>query len=278
MVRFDDDLAAIASRAHAPPPFAIGRELRQFVAHEEMAMSACQNLVARSFPHHAGAKARVAEGFQQRLGRHTVIGLLVETKAALETIDNSAPERQALDALGCPVRAHLVTRHAPHLLGVGLEEDRIEALAELVGGPVLEAFHLLDREELVAKVGDHAGGRAQDAKVGQSLEGPEGIAVELALVIDAAHPGALDEIVLAEDLVPHVDDLRALRKEAVPADVEAIAFVLHGPADPADVNRILFDNRDRLTLLSQQVGCRQARRPRTDDRYVDFERRVDTIH
>ncbi len=47
-------------------------------------------------------------------------------------------ERQALDALGGPLGAHLGGRDAPHLLGVGLEEVLVEALAEAVGDPLLE--------------------------------------------------------------------------------------------------------------------------------------------
>ena len=105
-------------------------------------------LVARGVPHHARPEPRIAEGLEQRLDRLPVVGPLVEPERALEPVGNRAPQAEALDALRGPVGAHLVARHAPHLLGVGLEEDRIEPLAELVDGPVLEALHFADREQL----------------------------------------------------------------------------------------------------------------------------------
>src|SRR6185312_10856627 len=120
---------------------------------------------------------------------------------------------------------------------VGLEEDVEELLAELVDGPVLEALHLLAREQARLGVGCHAAGRAPDSEVPQRLEPAQRIGIKFAVIEDAAHPRPLDEVV-GQDLVPQVHYLARLRKEAVSANVEAEALVLDGPADAADVGRI----------------------------------------
>src|SRR5579864_2997084 len=101
------------------------------------------NEVACRFPHHSGTTPWISEGFKERLGPHSVIGLLVETERALEAIEYRASKAEALDALRRPICRNFVAGHAPHLFGVGLEEDREELLAELVDGPVLERFHVL---------------------------------------------------------------------------------------------------------------------------------------
>src|SRR3546814_16984729 len=80
----------------------------------------------------------------------------------------------------------------------------------------------------------------------------------------AAHPRPLDEIV-GQNLVPQLDDFAALRKEAMPTDVEAKALMLDRPADPADVNRVLLDHRHAITLLRQRIGGGQPRGAGTDD-------------
>ena len=50
--------------------------------------------------------------------------------APADGVAHGAAERQALDPLGRPVGRHLVGGHAPHLLGVGLEEHPVQALPE----------------------------------------------------------------------------------------------------------------------------------------------------
>ena len=241
------------------------------MAHQHLALAGGEDLVARRIPHHAGAKARIAEGFEQGLGLLAAAIIdLVETERALQPVDHRTPQRQALDPLGGPVGAHLVARHAPHLLGVGLEEDRIEFLAELVGGPVLKALHLADREQLVLQVARHAQGGAPQAQIPQRLEGAQRIGVELALVIDAAHARALDEVV-GQDLVPQVDDLLALREEAMPTDIEAVALIFDGAADAANIGLVLFDDRDGLARLGQQISRRQSGRAGTDNGHVDID-------
>ena len=64
--------------------------------------------------------------------------------------------------LRCPVSAHFIAGHAPDLLGVSLEVDRIEFVPELVDGPVFEALHSLVGEGLGFGKADHAQRGADD--------------------------------------------------------------------------------------------------------------------
>src|SRR4029078_10306524 len=81
-------------------------------------------------PHLARSVARVLELPDQRLD---LVAAVAEEGGL-----GGAEEGQALDALGGPLGAQLRGRHAPHLLGVGLEEVVVEALAEAVGDPLLD--------------------------------------------------------------------------------------------------------------------------------------------
>ena len=76
--------------------------------------------------------------------------------------------------------------------------------------------------------------RLDRAEVRSAFIGFERVVVELAAVVDAAHPGPLEELVGAEDLEPEVVDRLDLGEEPVAADVEAPAVALDGAADPAD--------------------------------------------
>ncbi len=87
------------------------------------------DLVGHRLPHLPRAEARVVELVDQRLD----VVLVAEERGL-----GGREERQALDALGGPLGADLVGRHAPHLLGVGHEEVLVEPLAEAVGDPLLE--------------------------------------------------------------------------------------------------------------------------------------------
>ena len=163
-----------------------------------------------------------------------------EVTSVLPRLGSSAlttalPQRQVLDALRGPVGRHLVGRHAPDLLGVGLEEDAVEAPAEAGRRPSPRSCR-----------GPSAGGpaprrtrrrtRGLDRRRGcaSAFEALERVVVELAVVVDAAHPGPQHEVVVGQDLVPQRLDLGHLGEEAVPADVEAPAVALDGAADAAD--------------------------------------------
>ena len=223
-------LAVSGLRRDAPAvELLVERNLLERMVHED-AVALGNDEVARRFPHHAGAFPRIAEGLEQGLGFHPVVGLLVEPERALQAVEHRAAEAKPLDPLRRPVRRNLVARHAPDLLGVGLEEDVEELLAELVDGPILERLHVLAREKPGLAIGEHAHRRAPQPQVAERLEPAQRIGIIFAVVKDAAHPRPLNEVV-REDLVPEVDHLARLGEEAVPADVEAEAVVLDGAAD-----------------------------------------------
>ena len=264
----DHGIAIGMAGGQPPTVLAITGKLLQGVAHQHFAGAAGDDFVARGVPHHAGAKPRIAETFEQGLGCHPIVGDFVEAQTALEAIDDRAPQRQALDPLSGPIGAHLVAGHPPDLLGVGLEKDRIELPAERIDGPVLEALDLLVGEHLRLGKTHHAQRRAHDPQIPQRFECAQRIGIEFSLVIDPAHPRALNEIV-GQDLVPQINHLFGLRKEPVPTDVKAVAFVLHGPADPADVVLVLLDDSDRQPGLGQQITGGKPGGPRSDDRHVN---------
>ena len=253
----DDGFAIRVGRAHPPVAIRILRQLFQPVTHQHL-IALVFDVALGGIPHHAGAEARIAEGLEQGFDFLSVIGLLVEAERAFQAIGHRVPQAQALDPLRRPVRGHFVARHAPDLLGIGLEEDRIELVAELVDRPVLEAPHILVRKDLRLAIAQHAQGRAPDAEIPQGFKSAKWIAVEFAFIIDAAHPGPLDEVV-GQNLVPQIDHLLALRKEAMPANIKTETFMLHRPADPADILRILLDHGDRIALFGKQIGGGETR-------------------
>ena len=79
-----------------------------------------------------------------------------------------------------------------------------------------------------------------------------------------AQARALDEVV-GQDLVPEIDDLLRLRKEAMSADVEEKVLIVNRSADPPDIYGISFDDGGGDLRLRQQIRRGQACRPRADD-------------
>ena len=225
-------------------------------------------------PHHAGTLARILERVDQGLDDLAVLlRTAPRAQRVAQRVRHRAPQVEALDALRGPVGRDLVAAHAPHLLGVGLEEDREQPLAELVGDPVVEALGIGGGEGLLVQVGEHAQRQLDVAEVVQRLEGLERIGEVVAVVVDARQPRALDEVV-GQDLLPEVDHLLRLGEEAVAADVEQEVLVAGGAADAADVGRIGLDHRRGDAALGQQVGGRQARRSGADHEHVRMGHRV----
>ncbi len=222
-------------------------------------------LAARGLPHHAGPAARVAEGLDQRLDRLAGPGgRPPQAQRAPDAVHDGGEQVEALDALRRPIGRNLVARHAPHLLGVGLEEDGEELLAEIVADPGVEGLRCRDGPRLGPEIGAHAGRTGERPEVAQGFEGLERIAVELAAIEDARQPRPLDEIV-RQDLVPEIDDLARLGEEAVAADVEEVVLVVHRPADAADGVGVAFDHADVAPRLGQQVAGRQSGGAGADD-------------
>ena len=216
--------------------------------------------VAGHFPHLAGPEPRILELIDQ--------GLDDLASARSETAEQSrrdgAHQVQVLDPLGRPVGRDGAGRHPPDLLGVRLEEDLEELAAEAVDDPILDAPLGLDRGQPGLEVARHDPERAQEAQLPERIDGLERIMEELAVVVDPAEPRPSEQLV-AQDLAPEPVDLVALREEPVSADVEAIAFVLVGPADAADQPRVGFENDARLAVLAQLVGGGQPGRAAAGD-------------
>src|ERR1017187_248563 len=80
------------------------------------------------------------------------VARLFASEGLLEEVQHYAFERQALDALGAPLGADLIARHAPDLFGIRLEEDQIQLLAKPVDNKVLERALLALRQDNRAHV------------------------------------------------------------------------------------------------------------------------------
>ncbi len=138
MTRLQQHLTLGTLSDHLPPTGAlVVRQLLEAMRHQHL-VAALDHEVPCGFPHHAGAKARIAKAFQQGLGRHAIIGPLVKAQRALQPILYRAPERKPLDPLSSPVGRHLVAGHAPDLFGIGLEEDGKQLLPEGIYRPILK--------------------------------------------------------------------------------------------------------------------------------------------
>src|SRR3546814_17860781 len=79
--------------------------------------------------------------------------------------------------------------HPPDFFRVSLEEDRIELVSELIDHPVLTAANVLSGLQLPAEIAEHTERGTKTPQIGQGFESPQRVAVQLAIIIDAAHPG-----------------------------------------------------------------------------------------
>ena len=173
----------------------------------------------------------------------------------LQEVRDGLANGEALDALCAPLGADLVAGHAPDLLGVGLEERQIELASEAVDEKLLQVLHLANGKHQGAQVAEadaHGAGRAEVAQ--RRLAELDGIVEELAQEVDARLAGAhqhdvvfllrLSGRLLRQLLEPPVHHAVAFGKEAVSADVHAVALVAHGARDAAHVVKALDDDRD----------------------------------
>ena len=169
-------------------------------------------------------------------------------------VDDGLAERQVLDPLRGPVGGHLADRHAPHLLGVGLEEGAVEAPAEAGDEPALVVGLVLRRADAGPHVGADAADGLDQAEVAEGVDGLERVVEVLAVVVDAALAGPHQEVLVGEDLVPEVLDRLHLGEEAVAADVEAPPVALDGAADAADHVVGLEDGGGDAELVELEGG------------------------
>src|SRR5215472_13422604 len=114
--------------------------------------TATPNRPGQLLPHLARPMHRVAEAVDQSLD-----DLAVATAKSKRTLDQRA-HREILDTLRRPVGADLIARNAPNVLGVALEESLVEAAAEGVDNPVLEAANLALRPHARREIAHHARG------------------------------------------------------------------------------------------------------------------------
>ena len=172
------------------------------------------HLLRADLPHHAGAVLGVLELLDER-------GDLRLAALGEDGIEDRLAQVEVLDPLGGPVGRHVGYRHTPHLLGVGLEEGAVEAPAEALHEPVLVVGLVLGGTDARPQVGEDDEDPLPERDVAQHVQRPQRVVEVLALVVDAAHPGAEEKVPLGQDLVPERFDLVHLGEEAVAAEVEA---------------------------------------------------------
>ena len=199
--------------------------------------------------------------------------LTAAPQRALEPVDDGRGQIEALDALRRPIGGNLVARHAPHFLGVGLEENLEQPLAELVAHPFMESARRRDGKNFRVGVGRQARRAGEHAELEQRFEGLERVGEELAVVVDARQPRPRDEIV-GQDLLPQRHDLLRFGEEAVAADVEQEALVVDGAADAADIDRVALDDEDGPRLLGQAIGGGEAGGPGADHEHFGIDAHV----
>jgi hypothetical protein len=214
-------------------------------------------LAATDLPHHPGPVLRVLELLDQR-------GDVLLVALRHEGVDDRLLQVEVLDPLRGEVGLELVGWDSPHLLGVALEEVLEEPAPESRDDPPLELVLVLRRADLGPHVRQHDPHRLDRAHVLEDVHGAERVVVELAAVVDAAHPRTEEEVVVGQDLVPQRLDLGHLGEEAVAADVEPPAVTFDGAADAADLIGS-FQHRRRDPFLVQLEGGGEPGRTGPDD-------------
>ena len=135
------------------------------------------DLLRARLPHHARPVLRIVELIDQRRD-------LLRAFSRIQRVHDGTEEREVLDALRRPVRRQFAGVHAPHLLGVGLEEDAEKTLAETRGDPPVEVVLILRRPDLRPGVGTDAFGRFDHAQALERVAGLERVVEQLAPVVD----------------------------------------------------------------------------------------------
>ncbi len=181
-----------------------------------------------------------------------------------DRLPHRGEEGHALDALCAPVGRDLRRGDAPDLLVVGLEEVVVEAPAVVGDDVALERVLVLRRTDLRPHVREAAEHRLDRTEVLQRVQRLDRVVVELAAVVDVAHPRAAQEVVGPEDLEPQVVDRLHLGEEPVATDVEAPAVAHRGTADPAD-DLLGLEHLRSDAPLRQHVGRGEAGRSGSDD-------------
>ncbi len=186
---------------------------------------------------------------------------LLPKKAALAAEKNDRP------LIRCAAHSARISvvGHAPHLLGVGLEEEVEQPLAEAVGDPLLEVVLPALGLDQRPQVGEAGAGQLDRAELLDDVASVERVVEELAVPEDARHAGAEQEL-LAHHLVPEIVDLLGLGEEAVAAEIEAVAVADLGLGQAADLV-LGLEHDDRHALAGEQVAGGEPGRASAEDRH-----------
>ncbi len=138
----------------------------------------------RRLPHLARAQLRVQEVLDQR--RLILSAARLAGHQLLQRMGNHVADVEALDALRAPRRTDLVAGHAPHLLGVGLEELQVQRAPEAVDEEVLERDLGGDRRHVRAAVAERELRAFAHAELRDHVQaGAQRIVEERAIEVDA---------------------------------------------------------------------------------------------
>ncbi len=124
------------------------------------------DFVRRGLPHHSGPVFRVLELLDER-------GDVLLVPFRHDRVHDGIEQREVLDTLRGPVRLDRVGRHPPHLLGVGLEEDPVQAPAKTGRDPALEFRLILGRPDPRPAVGEDAAHRLEHTEAAQGITGTQ---------------------------------------------------------------------------------------------------------
>src|SRR5271157_37784 len=256
-------------------------------------------------PKLAGAELGIEKLLDQRgfcLLLRNVAGMPSD-KSLLEEVHYDALEREALDALRAPFGADLVARHAPDLLGIRLEKRQVKLLAKPVDDEIFQGFLFALWHQRRAQITESATEGAGKAQISEGCRGQAaGIVEEAAQKIDAAlalanqhnqifrlrivRPGRRGKLALLpliaqlsrfinasptaggnrHQFQPPAHHPVRFRKEAMAADVHAVALVADGARDTADLLASLDHNRlDCRIALQFDGGCQSLRACSDDD-------------
>jgi hypothetical protein len=190
------------------------------------------DLAGGGFPEHAGAEARVVEGFDE--GFHLA--------GIAQGVEDGGEEAQAMDPLRSPVGTDFRAGDAPDFFGLVFEEGAVEAVAKAVSHPVLE--RVLGQEGLEA--GLHIAGEHEEtldeAEVTDGVQDLERVLVEFVAVKNAGEARDFEHR-LVHHFGPEALHILALGEKAVAADVDAVVAPAVGARDASDVRRGFEDKR-----------------------------------
>src|SRR5438270_10859751 len=143
--------------------------------------------LGHALPHLPGAEPRVPELVDQ--SGHD-LAAAAGPAAGQQRAAQDNPQVETLDPLRRPIGGQLFGADAPHLFGVGLEEDAEQAPPELVADPILKRSRILDRLKARPGVAREAQDRLDRTEIPEGIDGFDRVCEEAAAVVDAREPPA----------------------------------------------------------------------------------------